>query len=193
MPHRATPFAPQGEPIPNINTDINTDIPPNTRYLIGYDKETSYGTEVTESISSLSVQVTGASPTGGEAAAADSKKNKTSDIPFEDIREAYNATCASLPKCRTVTDKRKAAIRARWKEGFRLSDFEEAFKIAQASDFLKGQIGNRHWKADFDYLISPKMVKVLEGAYGGDNSGSEIRGYEDGSDGSYKLLGEYEF
>lgn len=189
-------------PIPVNNPVNNTDIPPNTRYSIGYDKETSYGREETEFINLPECKEYLVSPPTGDYATAhaETPKKRNSDIPFEEIRDLYNTICTSLPKCRTVTDKRKAAIRARWSEGFKLPDFEEAFKAAQESKFLKGLVGNRRWRADFDFLVSPKMVKVLEGAYSGEIADDEILfgfgkigGADDGSDGSYKQLGEYEF
>lgn len=43
--------------------------------------------------------------------------------------------------------------------------FEEGFKAAEDTDFLKG-INERGWKADFDWLMKPdNMMKVLENKY----------------------------
>lgn len=156
-----------------------TDNPPSPMYSLRNDKETSYGTEEGNISKLLTGEYIGYPPQG-EAPSAPSKpiKKNSSDIPFEEIRDLYNTICTSLPKCRTVTDKRKAAIRARWKDGFGLADFEEAFKAAQESRFLKGQQGERAWRADFDFLISPKMVKVLEGAYSGKVDFTEL-GFSD--------------
>ena len=82
----------------------------------------------------------------------------------EQIVQLYNDTCVSLPHVRSLTDKRKKAIKARLKK-YSLSDFQKCFSMAEASGFLKGQ-NNRGWQANFDWLINESnMVKVLEGNY----------------------------
>lgn len=153
------------------------DNPPSPMYSLRNDKEASYGREATSTSKLLTGEYIGYPPQG-EAPSAPSKSGKknSSDIPFDQIRDLYNTICTSLPKCRTVTDKRKAAIRARWSEGFKLPDFEEAFKAAQESDFLKGLSGDgtRKWRADFDFCVGTRMVRIIEGAYSGEVDESEI-------------------
>ncbi|MEY8367583.1 hypothetical protein AALA24_02330 [Anaerovoracaceae bacterium 42-11] len=94
-------------------------------------------------------------------------KNDKEDIytsDFQEIADAYNRICHSLPKCTTLSDKRKKALHARLKSGFRPSDFEEVFRKAEESDFLSGRKGK--WKAGFDWLINENnMIKVREGNY----------------------------
>lgn len=86
--------------------------------------------------------------------------------PYEHIRKYYNNICHSFPKCISLSDKRKKAIDARWKEyGQDLQVFAKLFTLAEESDFLKGK-NDRNWSATFDWLLNQNnMVKVLEGKY----------------------------
>ena len=87
--------------------------------------------------------------------------------PYKVIVTLYHDLCKSYPKLRGLSDKRKATIAARWKEYERsLDTFRELFAKAEASKFLKGELGGRNWKADFNWLMnSENMAKVLEGKY----------------------------
>ena len=86
--------------------------------------------------------------------------------PYKAIVALYHEICKSYPKLRNVSDNRKKAITARWKEyGHDLDTFRELFERAEASQFLKGK-NNRNWTADFNWLMnSENMAKVLEGKY----------------------------
>lgn len=86
--------------------------------------------------------------------------------PYEHIRKYYNDICHSFPKCISLSDKRKKAIDARWKEyGQDLQVFAKLFTLAEESDFLKGK-NDRNWSATFDWMLNQNnMVKVLEGKY----------------------------
>lgn len=85
--------------------------------------------------------------------------------PYKVIVTLYHDRCKSYPKLRGLSDKRKKAIAARWKEyEHSLDAFRELFEKAETSKFLKGESGN--WKADFNWLMnSDNMAKVLEGKY----------------------------
>ena len=114
---------------------------------------------------------------GNEAPAAD-------QTPYKAIVALYHEICKSYPKLKKISDNRKKAIAARWKEyGHDLDTFRELFEIAEASAFLKGK-NPRNWAADFDWLMNgTNMAKVLEGKYnenqnGGHNHG-EINGYSE--------------
>ena len=81
------------------------------------------------------------------------------------IQELYNQLCPSLQRCTLLSEKRKAAIRARMSSGKTVEDFEKLFRKAEASSFLKGA-NNRNWRATFDWLIcDSNMAKVLDGNY----------------------------
>lgn len=80
--------------------------------------------------------------------------------------DKYHEICVSLPKIRTVTDKRKKAIQKIMKK-FTKEDIIECFNLSEQSDFLKGN-NDRGWKADIDFILrEDKFVAILEGKYGG--------------------------
>lgn len=96
-------------------------------------------------------------PKGGESSEA---------APYAKIVDLYHEICKSYPTLRKVSEARKRAIAARWKEyGRDLNTFRELFEKAEASSFLKGK-NDRNWTADFNWLMnSENMAKVLEGKY----------------------------
>ncbi|MCC8049575.1 MAG: hypothetical protein LIP10_02815 [Clostridiales bacterium] len=87
-------------------------------------------------------------------------------VPFEEIVTLYHTTCTSYPRLRNISDGRKKAIRARWKEySQNIDTFRELFEKAEASAFMKGR-NSRNWTADFNWLMkADNMAKVLEGKY----------------------------
>lgn len=92
-------------------------------------------------------------------------KNNPTDcdsVRPQDVMDAFNRICISLPKVTKLTDSRKKAIRAR---NAPLTDFEAVFMAAEQSDFLSGRNGK--WtNCGFDWLIKPtNWQKVLEGNY----------------------------
>ncbi|MCL1861988.1 MAG: hypothetical protein FWF78_00290 [Defluviitaleaceae bacterium] len=105
------------------------------------------------------------------ATAASDKGDGSSggETPYTQILEGYNQLCeaTNLRPIRAITGKRKTQTATQFKE-YRLSGFFNAFEKVAASIFLCGG-GDRGWKADFDWLISPaNMQKVLEGKYNND-------------------------
>ena len=85
-------------------------------------------------------------------------------VTCQQIADLYNDTCVSFPQVRTLSEKRKKAIKARFKK-YSLDDFKTLFIKAEASDFLKGA-NKRNWSATFDWLIEDgNMAKVLDGNY----------------------------
>lgn len=97
-------------------------------------------------------------------------KNKEKDISicvdYQQIVDAYNETCVSLPHVTKLTDKRKRAIKSALSD-FSIDEIKDCFSRAERSDFLTGK--SKDWKAGFDWLINKaNIVKVLEGNY--DNS-----------------------
>lgn len=84
------------------------------------------------------------------------------------IFEAWNITAdkAGLSQAVKLTDKRRAAIRARLKD-FDARTICTAISRIPESDFLTGG-GDRGWKADFDFVLQPSsLTKLIEGAYHG--------------------------
>lgn len=87
-------------------------------------------------------------------------------VPYKAIGDLFHEICVSYPKLRNISDSRRKAIAARWKEyGQDMEIFRELFTKAEASPFLKGK-NKRNWAADFNWLMnSENMAKVLEGNY----------------------------
>ena len=91
-------------------------------------------------------------------------------VNYQGIVDMYNDTCVSLPRVTSLSEKRKAAIRARLRT-HSMADIQEAFKKAEASDFLKGS-NKRNWSANFDWIMNDaNMAKILDGNY--DNKSQE--------------------
>ena len=85
-------------------------------------------------------------------------------IDYDGIKDAYNSLCPSLPSVRTLSAARKKAIKARL-ASYTEEDLLEAFRLAEASDFLKGK-NDRNWQADFDWILKDaNLAKILEGKY----------------------------
>lgn len=86
-------------------------------------------------------------------------------VPYEAIKDFYNLTCSSFPRCTTMSESRKKAIKARFTSGYTLEDFKKVFVKAEGSSFLKGR-NDRNWTATFDWMIKDgNMTKILEGNY----------------------------
>ena len=100
---------------------------------------------------------------------------KRERIDYQQVADMYNEICISFPKCTTLSENRKKAIKARFNT-YSLEDFKKLFTLAEQSNFLKGQ-NERNWSANFDWLIKDSnFAKVLDGNYnnkqGGSNNGN---------------------
>lgn len=85
-------------------------------------------------------------------------------IDYNGIKDAYNFFCPSLPSVKSLSDARKKAIKARLNT-YTVDDIHEAFRKAEASDFLKGR-NDRNWQANFDWIMKDaNMAKILDGNY----------------------------
>lgn len=83
----------------------------------------------------------------------------------QQLADRYNAICTNLPRVVRLTDKRRRAVRLIYGKGYTPEQLDEVFRKAQSSSFCGGQ-NDRHWKADFDWLLNESnLVKVLEGKY----------------------------
>ncbi len=90
---------------------------------------------------------------------------RSAPCPFSEIVDLFNMTCSSFPKVKSITESRKKAIGARWREIQSLDAFREIFTAAEASPFLKGS-NDRGWRADFDWILKPSnWTKISEGNY----------------------------
>lgn len=85
-------------------------------------------------------------------------------IDYDGIMDAYNSLCPSLPSIKSLSEARKKAIKARL-TSYTIENIYEAFRKAEASDFLKGK-NDRNWQANFDWIIKDaNMAKILDGNY----------------------------
>lgn len=85
--------------------------------------------------------------------------------PFGKIRDLYHELCPSFPHLRSIDGERRKAVAARWRQYKSLDTFEELFRFAESSSFLKGQ-NDRNWHADFDWMMkATNFVKILEHKY----------------------------
>ena len=101
------------------------------------------------------------------------KELETEKTNYQLVADLYNDTCVSFPRLKTLSEKRKKAIKARLKV-YSLDDFKTLFTKAEESNFLKGS-NSRNWSATFDWLIQDaNMAKVLEGNY--DNKPQAAKG-----------------
>lgn len=99
----------------------------------------------------------------------DKEIEKRDRVSYQLFADMYNDICISFPKVRSLSEDRKKAIKARLKN-YSIKDFENLFRKAEASTFLKGS-NNRNWSATFDWLIKDSnMAKVLDGNYDNKNS-----------------------
>ena len=88
------------------------------------------------------------------------------DIDIEWFMQNYHEICISFPKVKSLTDKRKKAIKKILKS-YSKEDILDVFEKAESSDFLKGN-NDRGWKANIDFMLrEDKFVNILEGQYGG--------------------------
>jgi len=104
--------------------------------------------------------------------------------PTEKIVDMYHQHMPMNPRCRILTDKRRAMIRQRWKQASKLNTkpfgyetqedgliaWGKFFRVCSESDFLTGKVPGRNggppFLADLDFLFSPSgFVKTLENKY----------------------------
>lgn len=92
-------------------------------------------------------------------------------VPVQEIFDAYNEICVSLPHAETITQMRRKAIHARYIEVKDVEKFKAVFRKAQESAFLTGR-NDRGWRADLDWILKPaNFTKIAEGNY--DNRGTK--------------------
>jgi len=96
------------------------------------------------------------------------RKDKLSSpdrIDYEALMNYFNTTFkGKLPSITQITDKRKAAIKARIGE-YGKEAIQKVFNKTLESDFLIGN-NDRNWRCDFDWIFKPtSFIKILEGNY----------------------------
>lgn len=99
-------------------------------------------------------------------------KEKKEKTDFNRIMDSFNSICISLPKIKSMTDRRKKKINTRLKDlGGNVDLLEDIFHRVEASDFLTGRIATEDWIASFDWIVKNQdnLAKIMEGNY--DNKG----------------------
>lgn len=93
------------------------------------------------------------------------------DVSPQDVVDAWNEICISLPKVKVLHDKRKEKIKARLKEMGTLEKAREVFTKIQSSDFCTS---GKRWMS-FDWVMEnpSNWVKVDEGNY--DNPQQQVK------------------
>lgn len=117
-----------------------------------------------------------------------SNKKPPVSCPCEQIVEAYSAILPGLLPVQRLTDARRKALAARWredKERQSLSWWNDYFERVRCSDFLMGRCAptqgrSSAWQADFDWLLKPaNLQKVIEGKYDNHTRAAPPLTYED--------------
>lgn len=95
------------------------------------------------------------------------KADDMPDCPYQKIVDSYHKHCPMMTQVKKLTEPRKKALKARWREDKKhqtIEFWDRYFDYASQSDFLAGNA--KEWTADFDFLIrQSKFVSVIEGKY----------------------------
>lgn len=97
-------------------------------------------------------------------------ENQQGACPYRKIVELYHEHCPELPKVKILSEKRKRALKARWREDKKrqkLRWWVMYFEYIATVPFLNGK-NDRHWTANFDFVIRESgMIDIIEGKYEG--------------------------
>lgn len=93
------------------------------------------------------------------------EENRKEILTYQLIVDMFNEICVSFPRVTVISERRKAAMKARMKQ-YSKDQFKKMFEIAESTDFLKGK-NSKDWSANFDWLMKDSnFAKVLDGNYG---------------------------
>lgn len=96
------------------------------------------------------------------------------DCPHQKIIDLYHKNLPMLTRVRVWSDKRKSALRTRWKEEEKRQNLEywdRLFKYIAKSDFLTGRASQ--WQCDLEWIVnSTNFVKIIEGKYDNKDNGN---------------------
>lgn len=98
------------------------------------------------------------------------KKKSPRLVGSLNLQALWNSNCGTLPKVKSLTQKRSVAWKQRWKEKPDENYWKEIITTMASNEFCCGG-GNRGWKATVDYLLRPDThVKISEGLFTEKNS-----------------------
>lgn len=93
----------------------------------------------------------------------------TDSVPVQQIVELFNELFPELPKVKSLTDKRRVALRRRWLENKTLQTvgrWKDFFEYIRKSDFLMGRTPQPWNGFCFDWLVNQtNFTKIMEGNY----------------------------
>ena len=94
-------------------------------------------------------------------------KKAAPKIPYDEIIEHYHRYCPSLSYVKSLTDKRRSLIKARFVSlGRDIDKLDEFLKKVEQSDFLTGRNGKRNGSFGIDWIFKESnFVKIQEGNY----------------------------
>ena len=100
----------------------------------------------------------------------DNNNYPSDSVPLKELVELFNEMFPELPKVKTLTDKRKTALRRRWLENTKIQSVDrwrDFFEFIRKSDFLMGRTNPNPWNGFcFDWLINQgNFTKIIEGNY----------------------------
>ena len=106
---------------------------------------------------------------------ADADGQESFDFQF--VTDAFNSLCPSLPKVKTMSEKRRRRIRNAQRLLGEMS-FEELFAKVEQSDFLTGRSGP--WSCGFDWIMEPSnLTKIIEGNDDNTQTAVQPRNYDE--------------
>lgn len=110
-------------------------------------------------------QADGGRTTPSEEGEKESRKESQKERFPALVRDLYTVCCPSFPPCRSLSPQRIRDIQTCFDHGLTLQDFEEGFRMAQQSPFLRGE-NPRGWTAGFGWMVREEnLTRILEGAY----------------------------
>ena len=133
------------------------------------DEQCSNTTRTKTNSSSATASATASSiaTTSSKRAEGSNSPARAGPPPFDGLVEVWNevARANGLPEVRSLTDKRRKALKARWVKPEWRAHWREALAKIPDSSFLTG-VNARGWRADLDWFLRPDTVqRILEGAY----------------------------
>lgn len=87
------------------------------------------------------------------------------DVPYQKMIDLFHERCPSLPKIKSVTDKRRRTMKTRWMDlKGDVIDYQAFLDRVEKSDFLTNRTGK--WRADFDWIMMQhNFIRIIEGNY----------------------------
>ena len=96
--------------------------------------------------------------------------NQPGACPYGNIVSLYHEHCPDLPRVKILSEKRKRALKARWREDKKRQDLKwwvKYFEYIATVSFLNGK-NDKGWFANFDFVIRESgMINIIEGKYEG--------------------------